>query len=326
MSGTNRWNVIVTAPVLAEQAVALMRDNGCAVHFMPPYPSSDAVAALVVETQADAILCRQGKVDARVFAASPRLRIVARHGVGMDEVDIPAGREAGVMLTNAPGSNTREVAEHAITLMLALVKNLPAHSAAIAEGGWRGAAGQVRDMRGLRVGILGYGRIGHEVARMLAPWDVRITAYDPYIDAASFAGVNRAPSLAALWPEADILTIHAPRTAETVGLVDAAALAALPKGAVVVNTGRGGIVDEAALAAALESGHVAGAGLDVFDVEPPPADHPLRGHPRVIRTPHVAGVTPNSLVTMATMAAECIVACLEGRPVPAERIVEQGRR
>lgn len=325
MSGTNRWNVVITAPTVAAQAVELLRDNGCDVHFMDPYPSAAAVAALVAKTQADAILVRQGAINAEVFAASPRLRIVSRHGVGMDNVDIPAGRAAGVMLTNAPGSNSREVAEHAVALMLALVKDLPGHTAAIAGGGWRGAAGQVRDMRGLGVGILGYGRIGHQVTELLAPWGVRITAYDPYVDAAAFAGVTRAESLAALWPASDILTIHAPRTAETEGLVNAAALAAMPKGAIVVNAARGGIVDEAALAAALDSGHIAGAGLDVFDVEPPPADHPLRKHPRVISTPHVAGVTPNSLVTMATMAAECIVARLNGRQVPPERVVEPGR-
>jgi len=325
MSGNTR-NVIVTAPVLADPAVALLRDNGCTLHFMPPYPSAEAVAALVAQTQADAILCRQGKVDASVYAASPRLRIVARHGVGMDEVDIPAGREAGVTLTNAPGSNSREVAEHAVTLMLAVVKNLAGHSAAIAEGGWRGAGGNVRDVRGLRLGILGYGRIGRQVAQLMAPWDVRISAYDPYVDASAFAGVTRAATLADLWPASDILTVHAPRTRETEGLVNAAALAAMPKGAVVVNTGRGGIVDEAALAAALESGHIAGAGLDVFDVEPPPEDHPLRRHPKVIRTPHVAGVTPGSLVTMAMTAAECIITCLNGGTIPPDRVVVAGTR
>lgn len=321
-----RWNVVMTAPVMAEPAERLLRDNGCAVHFMPPYPDAESVARLVAQTQADAILCRQGQVNDIVFAASPRLRIVARHGVGMDEVDVPVGRAAGVTLTNAPGSNTRQVAEHAVAMMLGIVKNLHGHSAAVASGEWRGAGGQVRDVAGLRLGLLGYGRIAREVTKLLAPWDMPVTAWDPYADAAAFTGITRVADVADLWPVSDILSIHIPRTANTNGMVDAAALAAMPKGAVVINTGRGGIVDEAALAAALDSGHISGAGLDVFDVEPPPADHPLRRHPKVLRTPHVAGVTPGSLVTMAVMAAECIVACLNGKPIPQDRVVFAGTR
>jgi D-3-phosphoglycerate dehydrogenase len=179
----------------------------------------------------------------------------------------------------------------------------------------------VRDIEGLRLGLLGFGAIGQAVARLGGAFGMAVSAYDPRAADASFGAVRRAASLHDLCVGADVLSVHCPFTPATRHIVDAAALAAMPAGGYVVNTARGGIVDEDALAAALESGHLAGAGLDVFEDEPPRPDHPLRNHPRVLPTPHVAGVTDGSLVNMGVMAAECIAAVLGGSEVPAERIV-----
>ena len=181
----------------------------------------------------------------------------------------------------------------------------------------------VRDIKGLRLGLLGFGAIGQEVALLARPFGMVIRAYDPMAPDAAFtaSGVTRADSLAALLGSTDTLSVHCPMIPATHHIIDAAALALLPAGACVINTARGGIIDEAALAAALDSGHIGGAGLDVFEDEPPPASDGLRNHPRVLVTPHVAGVTDGSLVTMGLMAAECIAAALTGQPVPAERIV-----
>ncbi len=317
--------VVMTAPTLAPAAVEILQRAGCTVHYMPPYPQAPDIIALCQKVGARAILCRQGRVDATVFAALPGLRIVARHGVGVDEVDIDAARRHGVLVTNTPGSNALQVAEHAVAMMLALLKNLPGHAGAIAAGRWRDAASQGRDVRGLGLGLIGMGHAGRHVARLMAPWGVRIAAYSPHAPDEAFAGVHRVSRLEDLWPQSDILSIHTPLTAATRNMVNAAALTALPRGAVVVNTGRGGIVDEAALLAALDDGHLAGAALDVFAAEPPPAGHPFRNHPKLLCTPHIAGVTPDSLTRMGVMAAECIAATLRGEPVPAERIVVAGR-
>jgi D-3-phosphoglycerate dehydrogenase len=316
---TNRFNVVMTAPRLSEPAVALLERAGCAIHYTPPYPSSAVLVELAARVQADAILARQGEVDAAAIAASPRLRIVARHGVGVDEVDLAAAAAHGVLVTRAPGSNTRAVAEHTLALILALAKDLRPFAISVGGGGWRGGATQCRDVAGLRLGLVGCGVIGRAVARLAAAFAMTVAAFDPA--AADDGGIVRVGSLRALAAASDILSVHCPLTPATRGLVGANILAAMPAGGYVVNTARGGIVDEAALLAALDSGTLAGAALDVFAQEPPPADHPLRNHPRVLVTPHVAGVTPGSLVAMGVMAAECIVAALTGGAVPPERIV-----
>lgn len=317
----SRFNVVMTAPRLADPAVALLEAAGCTIHYMQPYPPAEAVAARTAEVQADAILTRQGAVNAAAMDASPRLRIVARHGVGVDDVDLAAARARGLMVTRAPGSNTDAVAEHTLALILALAKDLKPLGLSIAGGAWRGAATKVRDIRGLRLGLLGFGAIGRAVAALAAPFGMRIAAFDPVAESASFGMVARAETLEALCAASDVLSVHCPYSPATRHIVGAAALAAMPAGGYVINTARGGIVDEAALEAALETGHIAGAGLDVFEDEPPPPAHPLRHHPRVLVTPHVAGVTDGSLVNMGVMAAECIAACLTGGEVPPERIV-----
>lgn len=321
MSLAPRFNVVMTAPHLAPPAVALLEAAGCAVHYTAPYPSADVLAEIVARTQADAILARQGRIDASVIAASPRLRIVARHGVGVDEVDLAAAARHGVLVTRAPGSNTQAVAEHALAMMLALVKDLRPFTTHVGSGGWRGASGQCRDVAGLRLGLVGCGAIGRAVAGLAAAFGMTVTAYDPALPATGLPGIARADTVPALAACSDIVSVHCPLTEATRGLVGAEAIAAMPEGGFIVNTGRGGIVDEAALLAALESGHLAGAALDVFAQEPPPADHPLRTHARVLLTPHVAGVTPRSLVRMGVMAAECIAGLLTGAAVPPDRIV-----
>ena len=317
----SRFNVIMTAPRLAAPAVAILEAAGCIVHFMEPYPSAEAVAGLAGSLQADAILTRQGPVTAAAMDASARLKIVARHGVGVDDVDLAAARARGLLVTRAPGSNTTAVSEHTMALVLALAKDLRPLSAAIAGGAWRGGATEVRDVAGMRLGLLGYGAIGQAVAALARAFAMEVSAFDPAMPDAVFGATRRVGSLAELCAASDVLSVHCPYTAATHHVVDAAALAALPAGACLVNTARGGIVDEAALIAALESGHLGGAGLDVFEVEPPPAGYTLRNHPKVIVTPHVAGVTDGSLVNMGVMAAECIAACLGGGVVPPDRIV-----
>jgi D-3-phosphoglycerate dehydrogenase len=317
----NRFNVIITAPQLAAEAVALLERAGCALHYLPPYPSGAAVAELATRVQADAILARQGPITAQAIAASPRLRIIARHGVGVDEVDLAAAADRGVMVTNAPGSNTSAVAEHTLALILGLLKGLKPLGAAIAGGGWRGAGAETRDAAGLRLGLIGCGAIGREVARLAGAFGMKVAGFDPALPESGVPGIARAESLLSLAAQSDVLSVHCPLTPATRGLIGAAVLAAMPPGGFVVNTARGGIVDEAALADVLDRGHLAGAALDVFAAEPPPPDHPLRGHPRVLVTPHVAGVTPGAMVAMGVAAAECIALALAGGAVPPERIV-----
>lgn len=307
-----RFNVVMTAPRLAAAAVAVLEQAGCAIHYMPPYPSADAVAERVRDCLADAVLSRQGPVLAVALDASPRLRIVARHGVGVDDVDLAGAARRGIVVTRAPGSNTTAVAEHTMAMILALAKQLGPIGDVLAAGGWREGAPPVRDIAGLRLGLVGNGSIGQAVARFATVFGMAVTV----------CSRGQGVSLAELLPQTDVLSLHCPYKPATHHMIDAAALAAMPAGSFVVNTARGGLVDEVALLAALERGHIAGAALDVFETEPPPASHPLRSHPRMIVTAHMAGTTPRSLVAMGVMAAECIAAVLTGAPVPAGRTVE----
>lgn len=321
-------HVIMTAPRLAPPAVALIEAAGATLHFMPPYPTAADVQRLAAAVQPVAILSRQGPVTAAVMDAAPSLRIVARHGVGVDDVDIAAAQDRGILVTRAPGSNTQAVAEHTIALLLALAKDLAPLNAQVAAGGWREAATKVRDIAGLRLGLVGYGAIGQAVARLATAFGMDIAAYDPgallpgaLLPGAPSSGIARCDSLMALLARSDAVSLHVPLLPATRHLLGAAGFAAMPPGGYVLNTARGGLLDEAALHDALERGHLAGAALDVFEDEPPAPANPLRRHPRVICTPHVAGVTDDSLVNMGVMAAECIVAVLKGCPVPPDRLV-----
>lgn len=307
----------MTSPRLAEEAVALLHAIGADIHYMPPFPKAEAIATLAREIGAVAILSRQGPVTSAVMDAAPQLRIVARHGVGVDDVDVPEATRRGIVVTRAPGSNTQAVAEHTLAMILALAKRLPTLSAQVAAGEWRRASDKVRDIAGLRLGVLGYGPIGQAVTRLARPFGMQVAAYQR----SAPAGVDWLPNLPAFLARSDVLSLHLPHNPSTRHIIGRAELALLPVGAMVINTSRGGLIDETALLAALESGHLSGAGLDVFENEPPDPAHPLRRHPAVIATPHVSGVTDGSLVNMGVMAAECIAAVLTGQPVPPDRIV-----
>lgn len=313
-------DVIMTAPRLAEPAVALLEAAGARIHYMQPFPKAAEVAALARAVDAVAILSRQGPVTAEVMDAAPNLLIVARHGVGVDDVDLAEAARRGIVVTRAPGSNTGAVAEHTLALILALAKRLPMFSAQVAGGGWRLGGDRGRDIAGLRLGLVGCGAIGRAVAGLAGAFGMEVAGYDPAVTAVP--GIARiTPDLPSLLQRADALSLHLPYTPATHHLIGAGELALLPQGAIVINTSRGGLIEEAALLEALESGHVEGAGLDVFEDEPPAPGHALRGHAKVIATPHVAGVTDGSLINMGVMAAECIVAVLGGRPVPEDRVV-----
>jgi len=327
------FNVVMTAPELAPEAVALLDAADCRIHYMRPFPSAGDVESIVRRVAADAVICRQGRINGAVMDASPRLAIVARHGIGMDEVDLPAARERGLLVTRAPGSNTTAVAEHTIALALCLVKDLTGMAATVAQGGWRAPGMKARELAGRRLGLVGFGPIGQLVARMAVALGLEVAATHP--SGMSRIGISPGPDLGgdlshdgvlrmdlpALLARSDVLSLHCPLLPETANMIDAAALALLPEGALLINTARGGLIDETALLAALDSGRLAGAALDVFAEEPPAPTNRLRTHRQVLCTPHVAGVTTSSLRAMGVMAAECVVAALTGGEIPAERVV-----
>lgn len=322
--------VLVTAAKLAPEAVAILEEAGFAVPCTTAYPSEAELLAAIAEHRPVALLHRQGLITSAVMdAASPALRVIARHGAGVDGIDLAAADARGLTVTRAAGANSRSVAEHAMALMLALLKELPSVASGMREGLWEKTSRMTRDVEGVSLGIVGYGAIGSKVARFADAFGMRVAAYDPLLPEGALPGPGeRVANLRDLLARSEVLSLHCPLDGTTRGMIGAAELALLRRGAILVHTARGGIVDEAALLAALESGHVAWAGLDVFEKEPLDTASPLRTHPRALPTPHLAANTPRGALGMSTGAAESIVAVLAGRlpALPGAVVVPGGLR
>jgi D-3-phosphoglycerate dehydrogenase len=249
--------------------------------------------------------------------ASPAMEVVGRIGVGYDAVEVPALTARRVPLMVAGTANSTSVAEHAFHLMMALAKRTPALDAMVRKGTWADRHGGLpMELSGKTVLIVGFGRIGTRSARRCQGFDMNVLIYDPYVAAEQItdAGCERVTDLDAALARADFVSIHCPKNPETVGMFNAARLARMKRGAFIVNTARGGIIDEPALHDALTSGHLAGAGLDVFESEPTPVNNTLLKLDKVITSPHMAGVTTESVAGMAVVTAANILSVLDGKP------------
>ena len=255
-------------------------------------------------------------VDAEVISAAPRLKIIARAGVGLDNVDVDAATAAGVLVVNAPTSNIHSAAEHAIALMLAAARQIPAADATLREHTWKRSSFNGTEIFGKTVGVVGLGRIGQLVAARLAAFGTHVIAYDPYVPAARAAqlGIELLP-LDDVLARADFISVHLPKTKETAGLLGKDALAKTKPGVIIVNAARGGLIDEQALADAITSGHVRGAGLDVFATEPC-TDSPLFDLPQAVVTPHLGASTSEAQDRAGTDVAESVKLAMAGEFVP----------
>jgi D-3-phosphoglycerate dehydrogenase len=255
---------------------------------------------------------RQAEMD-----ASPVMQVVARIGVGYDAVEIPALTARGVPLMVAGTANSTSVAEQAFNLMMALAKKNAVMDRLVRDGRWNDRHGGLpMELSGKTVLILGFGRIGTRCARRCLGFDMTVLIYDPYVDPKTVvaAGCEPVSDLDAALPRADFVSIHCPKNPETIGLFNTARLGRMKGGAFIVNTARGGIIDEPALHAALTSGHLAGAGLDVFAEEPAPVNNDLLKLDSVVASPHMAGVTVEAVAAMAVVTAQNILSVLDGQP------------
>ncbi|MDI4665199.1 phosphoglycerate dehydrogenase [Xanthobacter autotrophicus] len=326
----SRPRVLVTTRLFDDAAARFLEEQGLEV--VPSGLPGDAVDTHIPDADLNAMLdgavawvVGLRAVTRDVLAAHPQLKVIARRGVGYDRVDVAAARDLGRVVTIAAGANDPAVADHTLALMLAVLRRLKASDAAIARGDWRVVSGA--DLTGKTVGLIGFGRIGRQVARRLSGFDVRVlvSSRTPDPDA---AGVTFVP-LADLIAQSDVVSLHAPLTPQTRHVVDAAALKAMKAGAVVVNTSRGGLIDDAALLAALEEGVIAGAGLDVFEAEADPALRPLAealaARADVVATSHAAGSSREALARGNWISAQCVAAALAGEPVPPGCLIVDGR-
>ena len=274
----------------------------------------------------DAVVVRSATtIDADVIAAADKLKVIARAGIGLDNVDVEAATARGVLVCNAPQSNIISAAEHTVALLLALARMVPAADRSLREGQWKRSAFEGVELHGKTLGVLGLGRIGTLVAQRCSAFGMKLVAYDPYISAerAARMGVELIDTVPELCRIADFVTVHLPKNAETVGIVGLDELKSMKPTARVINVARGGIIDEAALHTALTEGWIAGAALDVFSSEPM-TDSPLFSLPNVVVTPHLGASTTEAQDKAGTMVAEAVVLALQGEFVPSAVNVQVG--
>jgi D-3-phosphoglycerate dehydrogenase / 2-oxoglutarate reductase len=290
------------------------RDDIEAVAYDPYLSMADLQVAL---KDTDGIALSLTPLKAPEIAVAPRLRVAARIGVGYDAVEVPALTQRGIPLMVVGTANSVSVAEHAVFMMYSLAKQVMAQDQLVRQNRWKDRwSAMPVDLAEKTLLIVGFGRIGTRTAKRCLAMDMSVMVYDPYVPAASIkaAGCEPVSDLDAALLRADVVTIHCPKTPETLGLFNAARIAKMKPTAFIINTARGGIIDEPALKEALSSGKLAGAGIDVFDKEPPAADNPIYGLPNTIVSAHMAGVTAESMDRMAITTVKNILGVLDGTP------------
>lgn len=262
--------------------------------------------------EADGLLAGHDPVDRGILDAAPKLRIVARHGVGTDRIDLDEATRRKVLITWTPGANARAVAEYVFALVLGLFRHTPAASASMRAGQWDPRGFMGRTLYKKTLGVVGFGSIGRLVARIGQGFEMRVIAHDPFINDAGDSGVDLT-TLDGLLEKADVVTLHCALTEDTRHLIDEAALPKMKSSAVLINTARAGVIDTQALCRAVSEGKIAGAALDVFDQEPPPGDDPLCSAPNILATPHIAAYAQEAVSEMDRMCADDLIAFFSGK-------------
>ena len=311
MSG--RRAIVVTGADLAQQALGLLRDFE--IVYAGKTPQEADVVALCRQHDPVAIIVRYGKVGAAVMDAAPSLRVISKHGSGTDTIDKDAAKARGIEVRAAVGANAAAVAEQALALLLACAKSVVKLDERMHAGHWDKATHKSVELHGRTIGLVGLGAIGQRFARMCDAMGMKVIGFDPY--AKEVPGFIRLVDLPTLWRESDAISLHCPLTPENRELVNAQVLQACKRGVLLVNTARGGLVDEAALLRAVRSGQVGAAGLDSFAVEPMAVPHPFQNEANIILSPHIGGVTSDAYVNMGVGAARNVLAVLEAAPAQA---------
>ncbi|WP_395402701.1 hydroxyacid dehydrogenase [Pseudoduganella sp. UC29_106] len=298
--------ILVTGADLAEQAVGLLSDFDLV--YAGKTPDEETLVSLTREHQPVAIIVRYGRITERVIEASSNLRVISKHGTGIDTIDSVTAARRGIAVKAALGANAAAVAEHTWALILACAKDVVTLDRRMHDGHWDKATHKSLELRGRTLGLVGIGAIGARVAAVGLAMGMGVIAHDPFATTAP-EGIELA-SLADVIAGADVLSLHCPLTSNNANMLNATTLATMRPGAIVVNTARGGLIDEQALAAALRSGTLRAAGLDSFQEEPFGAGHPFTAIPNVILSPHIGGVTSDAYVGMGVAAAKNVLAAL----------------
>ena len=313
---SERHKVLVAEPLGAAGAERLQTDPEVDAVFAEGQSRAELLESV---RDAAALIVRSGsQVDAEMIAAGENLRVIGRAGVGVDNIDLAAAASRGVAVVNTPEANTLAAAEHAFALMLATARRVTEAHNSLAAGRWDRKQYLGVQLAGATLGLVGFGRIGRAVGHRALAFEMAVLTTDPYIpsEVANQHGA-RMVDLPELLAQSDFVSLHAVAQDDGSALLDEAALASIKPGAIVVNAARGSLIDAAAARAALDDGHLGGLGIDVYDSEPPPPDHPLIGHPRVVHTPHLGASTGAAQRDVSVQVVAKVLAALRGDPVEA---------
>jgi len=305
----SRDTILVTGADLAPQALALLADYE--IVYAGKTPDEAGLIALGKQHEPVAILVRYGRITKAVIEATPTLVVISKHGVGIDTIDVAAAKERGIAVKAAAGANAPAVAEHAVALILACAKSIVPLDARMRAGHWDKATHKSLELNGKTLGLIGFGAIGRRTADICRAMGMTIVIHDPFV-----ANASEGMALATLddvLAQADVLSLHCPLTQENRHLINRATLARMKDGAILVNTARGGLIDDAALIEALANGKLRAAGLDSFQYEPLVGEHLYRDIPNVVLSPHIGGVTADAYVAMGVGAARNILDVLGAR-------------
>ncbi|SQI36582.1 D-3-phosphoglycerate dehydrogenase [Leminorella richardii] len=308
------FTVLMTAPKLAPKGVKKLSEAGCRVIYVDNPKDPDAVYRILSTEPVDAVISRTLDLTGEAIRACPTLKVITKHGVGVSNIDVDAATQRNIPVLVTPGTNSQSVAELALGLMLAAARRIALYDRDLRAGNWS-RSGDGQQLSGRTLGLVGFGQIGQTLATFCMAIGMKVVAYDPMMKQSPVEGVTLIDELPELLRQSQVLSLHCPLLPSTKNLIDEQALSLLPDGAILVNTARGPLIDESAMVAALQSGKLAGAGLDTFVNEPLSASDAIASMPTVVMTPHVGGSTPDALEAMAAHAADNVLRFLNGEPL-----------
>ena len=316
----SQFNVVITGPI-AEEGMKLLA-HICSIDCTKPYLASSVLAQKLRDERADGLIVRMGKITEEVIRGSPNMKVITKHGIGVDNIDVGAATELKIPVLNTPFANYESVAEHVLGLMLALARDIPGLDSRVRQGHWDKAHYRGVELYHKTLGLIGFGRIGRRIRELVAPLHMKVLVYDPYLQSNQIPPeVKRAEKLEELLTCADIVSLHCPLTQETKNLIDKNELKMMKKTAWLINTARGEVVNEEALIDALKKGEIAAAGIDTFSKEPPDDIKALWSAGKTVLSPHIAGTTEESFRRMGIESAKNILTILQGKRPDRECVV-----
>lgn len=320
-----KYKLLITGPKISDEAIKTLIENEFEIIYSLPYSSINDLKAISEKEQIDAILVRSGEVSREVIKASSKLRVIAKHGTGINNIDIQYATELKIPVFVTIYGNYQSVAEHTVALIYGLTKEIVYLDRRIREGYWDKSTHKVNELNKKTLGLIGMGRIARKVVDLVSPLNMNIYGYDPYvIDKNILRNVNMTDNLNELLKISDYVSIHCPLNAETKNLINKDKLKIMKRTAFIINTARGGIINENALIDALKNKWISGAGLDTYATEPPERDNPLWKMPNVILSPHIGGVTEESFVRMGMESVNHIMSVLKNKEIDFQACINPG--